>query len=179
MRRLFSPLLFAVRRRSNPPVARSVHSSRSFPTCVGQQESFLLLFRPVAMDWIAVERILHRQNHSRRSAAPRNLFNHDAVSDVVEARSASSPEAPRLSVRFPRLLKTGRGENVLSRRVLSPAAELPIPRTRARSLQQLLFFRQFQVHCRSLPSGQTLVWIAYSIATPVSCELLRRENRFL
>src|SRR5260370_41968540 len=43
-------------------------------------------------------------------------------------------------------------------------------------LQQLLFFRQFQVHGGSLPSGQTAVRIAHCNATPVVLRPNRRER---
>ena len=148
-----------------------------FTAGVGQQEFFLLLVRSEAMYRIAVERVLHGENHAGRSAATRNLLNYDGVRDVVEASAAL-----RFRKGHPRESQFCRFLEKLARemsRLIELFRERPNFRFRKLAhalLQQLLFFRQFQVHRGSLPFGQTIVRIAYSIAARLALRIARRER---
>src|SRR5258708_15449030 len=124
-----------------------------FTAGIRQQEFFLLFFRPEAMNGIAVKRILHGKNHAGRSAAARNLLDHDGVSDVVEAgaafrfgkRNACKPQfrgfLEKVAGKMPRLVKLFRQGTNFRFRELAYAL-----------LQQFLFFRQFRLHRDPLPS---------------------------
>src|SRR5215813_1524791 len=83
-----------------------------FPARERQKKSLLLFPGAVTMNRIAEQRILHAQYHARGSAAPRYLFNHNGVSDVVESRSAfrlrechpRQAKLRSLAEKFPRIL---------------------------------------------------------------------------
>ncbi len=56
-----------------------------FAARVRQKELLFLFVGAEAVDGIAVEGILHGENHAGGSAAAGNLFDHDGVGDVIEA----------------------------------------------------------------------------------------------
>ena len=54
----------------------------------GRAGIFSFVRQSKAMNRIAVKRILYREDHAGGSAAARDFFDHDRVSDVVETRAA-------------------------------------------------------------------------------------------
>ena len=122
-----------------------------FATRVRKQEFLLLFFGAVAVDRIAVKRILDGKDYAGGGATARNLFDDDGVGDIIEARAAllfgkrhagkaqlgrfleqSARKAPRLVV------------------LLCQRAHLRFGKLAHAFLHQFLFFRQFEVQLRAL-----------------------------
>ena len=114
----------------------------------GQQEFLLLFVGSEAMNGIAVERILHRKNHAGRSAAARNLFDHDAVGDVIETRTALAlRQRDARQAKLRGFLESLARESVRSRRVLSRSGfTSDSANSRTRLLQEFLIVGEGEVH---------------------------------
>ena len=128
----------------------------------GRQQPLLLLFAAETIDGVAVERILHRENHASRGASSRNLLDGDRVADVVEAGAAvllgkwNAGEA-KLGGLAKRLARKSTGLIQFPRQGLHfRIGEFPHG-----LLQQLLFFAEFQMQFRS-PSGRRQSFLTLS-----------------
>ena len=118
-----------------------------FAAGVGQEELFLLFVSPVAVNRIAVERILHGEDHARRGAAARNFFYDDGVSNVVETRAAFRlREGNSGEAEFRRFLEKFAREAPGFVEFLCQRPDFRFCELAHALLQQLLFFCQFQIH---------------------------------
>ena len=127
-----------------------------FAVSVGQKKFFLLFVRSVAVNGIAVEGVLHGENHARRGTAARNFFNDDGVGNVVEARATFGfwkRNARKAELRS--LLKKVTREAPCFIEFLRQRPDFRFRELAHTLLQQLLLFCQFQVHRWSLPFGQS------------------------
>ena len=131
------------------------------------QKFLLLFFGAEAMNRIAVQRILHGENHAGGRAAPRNLLDHDGVADVIEARAASAlwkrhPGQPKFRRSFEQRSWKMPGLVVLLRQ----RPDFRLRKLAHAFLQQLLFFRQFEVHGRSLIRRKSFESVYFIAASP-------------
>jgi len=117
-----------------------------------------LVDRSVAMNGIAVERVLHGKNHARRGTAARDFFNNDGVSDVVEACAAFGfGEWHAGKSQFRRFLEQLARETARLVEFLRQRTDFRFREFAHALVQQLLFFCKFEVHRGSLPVQPTLV----------------------
>jgi len=119
----------------------------NFFTARERREKFLfLLLGAETMNRIAIQRILHRENHAGGSADAGNFFNDDGVRDVVEARTAFGfRQCDGGQAQFGGLAECFAGEmtglvDLARQRLDFVFGEFPHG-----ALQQLLFFIQLEV----------------------------------
>ncbi len=111
----------------------------------GHQKFFLLFFRAEAMDRIAVQRILHGEDHAGGSAHAGNFFDDDGIGDVVEPRAAfDSGSATAVRPSSAALRNVSRGKCPVSS-ISARAASLRFRRTPAPCAAAMLFFGESRI----------------------------------
>ena len=90
-----------------------------FAAGVGLEEFLFLFFGAVAVDGIAVERVLHREDYAGGGAAAGDFFDDDGVGDVIEACAAFGfGKRDASEAEFGGFFEGGVGESGRFRRVL-------------------------------------------------------------
>ncbi len=128
-----------------------------------------MFFGSETMNRVAVKGILHGKNHASGGATPRNLFNHDGVGDVVEARAAFSlRERDRRQTKFRRFFEQGAWKVPGLVVLLRQRADFRLRKLAHALLQQVLFFCQFKVQLGALLSSQGLECQYFNASGPLA-----------
>jgi len=150
---------------------RSVHSSDLFPHCVGHRNLFFCS-PSRRMDWIAVERILHRRIHSLEAQHREISSSRCCKRRGRRPLRLPSPEAPRCQSDFRRLLNRPRGKcPVSSSSFAAPNFDSQLAHG---LLQQLLFFPSFQsTVVAPLRPNACLDCVFIGLQCPANCSVAR------
>src|SRR5271168_362547 len=118
-----------------------------FAARVGLEEFLFLFRRAVAMDGIAIEGILDRENYAGGGAATGDFFDDDGVGDVIEAGAAFGfGESDAGEAEFGGFLERGAGEVTGFIEFFGERTDFRFGEVANGFLEERLFFGEVEVH---------------------------------
>ena len=118
-----------------------------FAASVRFEEFLFLLGRAVAMDGIAVERILYGKDYASRGAAAGDFFDDDRVGDVIEAGAAFGVgDSDAGEAEFGGFLESGTREVTGFIEFFRERADFGFGEFADGFLEESLFFREIEIH---------------------------------